>query len=53
MTADDATPQAPTGSFARILRTGLLIFLVLLVALVVAAWLLGDDVLPMEYEGFD
>ena len=45
----DTTP----GSLTPILRMGLLIFLGLLTVVVLLAWFLGSDLLPMEYEGFD
>jgi uncharacterized membrane protein YdbT with pleckstrin-like domain len=49
----DATSDRSSGSIGRVFKTGLIVFFVLLVVLVVVAWWLGDDVLPMEYEGFD
>lgn len=45
--------EETSSSRAQVLRTGLWIFLGLLVVLALLAWLLGSDLLPIEYEGFD
>lgn len=40
-------------SSTTVLLTGLMIFLVTLVAIALFAWLAGDSLLPEKYEGFD
>ena len=40
-------------SLAKMVKIGFLVFLGLLVVLAVIAIFFGDDVLPMQYEGFD
>jgi hypothetical protein len=50
---DDGTRTPARGSLRRLVWIGLLVFLVLLAGLALLAWLFGDTLLPMEYEGFD
>lgn len=49
----ESEPESRGTSVAKVVKVGFVIFLVLLVALAAVAYFLGDDLLPMEYEGFD
>ena len=48
-------PKEETGSSGfRVIKIGLLIFLVAVIGLLVLAWIVGDQAdLPFDYEGFD
>ena len=51
---EDAGRDLPArSSLPSVIRKGALIFVALLAILALVAWLAGDALLPMEYEGFD
>ena len=50
---DETQSAAPRSSARKLLWLALAIFLLLVAGVALIAWLMGDTLLPMEYEGFD
>ena len=50
---NDAEPVRARSSTRKLVWIVLAIFLVLVAGVALLAWVMGDTLLPMEYEGFD